>query len=189
MRWATWYMWREPLSSLATPRLLLRPWRDDDLDPFAAMCADPEVMRHFPALLSRDDAAAMIVRMREHHAREGFGLWAVEVPGVAPFVGFVGLMRPRWRPEVVEVGWRLARAHWKQGFASEGARAAIHYGFTTLGLDEIVSFVVPANTPSQAVMGRLGMVRDPSADFEHPSIPEGHPLRPHWLFRLPKRPV
>lgn len=145
-------------------------------------------MRHFPALMSRDDAAAMIARIRDHHAREGFGLWAVETAD-APFIGFIGLMRPRWRPEVVEIGWRLARAHWKQGFASEGAAACVDYAFDRLLLNELVAFVVPGNKPSQAVMARLGMTRDPSADFEHPSVPEGHPLREHWLFRLPNRPV
>ena len=169
---------------LATERLILRPWRDDDLAPFAEMGLDAEVMRHFPAQLSRDETAAMFGRIREHFDREGFGLWAVEVPGVAPFIGFTGLMRPRWRPDCVEVGWRLARPHWGSGYATEAARAAVGYGFGRLALAEIVAFVLPANTRSQAVMDRLGMTRDPARDFEHPSIPLGHPMRPHWLYRV-----
>lgn len=170
---------------LATERLLLRPWRDEDVEPFAAMGADPEVMRHFPALLDRAATIAMIDRIRDHFAREGFGLWALEVPGVAPFIGFTGLMRPRWRPDCVEVGWRLARPHWGSGYATEAARAAVDFGFATLGLAELVAFVVPANLRSQAVMGRLGMVRDRNGDFEHPMIPVGQVTRHHWLFRLP----
>jgi len=170
---------------LVTERLHLRPWRDEDIAPFAAMGADREVMQHFPALLDHAATVAMVSRIREHFTYEGFGLWAVEVPGVAPFIGFTGLMRPRWRPACVEVGWRLARAHWGSGYATEAARAAVDHGFATLGLHEIVAFVLPTNTRSQAVMGRLGMVRDRNGDFEHPSIPVGHPMRPHWLFRLP----
>ena len=176
---------------LTTERIVLRPWRDADLEPFVAMGTDPEVMRHFPALLTPDDSAAMVGRIRDHFDREGFGLWAVEVPGIAPFVGFTGLMRPRWRPESVEVGWRLARAHWGSGYATEAARASLAFGFETLALAEIVSFVLPENLPSQRVMARLGMVRDWNGDFEHPSVPVGHPMRPHWLFKLPapERPV
>ena len=174
---------------LTTGRLVLRPWREADLEPFAAMGASRDVMKHFPSLLTRDESAAMIARITDHFAREGFGLWAVQVPGVAPFIGFTGLMRPRWRPEVVEVGWRLAPEHWGKGYATEAARAAVDFGFSTLGLDEVVAFVLPDNTPSQRVMHRLGMQRDESGDFEHPSIPVGHPMRPHWLFRLPKRPI
>jgi RimJ/RimL family protein N-acetyltransferase len=170
---------------LATPRLILRPWRDEDLPAFAAMGMDREVMEHFPSRLTRDESDAMAGRIRDHFDREGFGLWAVEVRGGEPFIGFTGLMRPRWRPEVVEVGWRLARAHWGSGYATEAARAAIEHGFTALGLAEIVAFVLPANLRSQAVMARLGMTRDENGDFQHPSIPDGHPMRPHWLFRLP----
>ncbi len=170
---------------LATPRLILRRWRAEDLIPFAAMGMDREVMEHFPARLTREESDAMAFRIDAHFESEGFGLWAVEVPGVAPFIGFTGLMRPRWRPEVVEVGWRLARAHWGSGYATEAARAAIDHGFATLALPEIVSFVLPANVRSQAVMARLGMTRDRNGDFDHPMIAEGHPMRPHWLFKLP----
>ncbi len=169
---------------LETPRLRLRDWREEDLPAFAAMCADPEVMRHFPALLSYAEADAMGRRIRASLKRDGWGLWAVDVIGGAPFVGFVGLSRPGFRDDV-EVGWRLAREAWGHGYATEAARAAVEFGFDELELDELVSFTVPANVPSQRVMERLGMRRDPSADFEHPNVPEGSPLRLHWLYRLP----
>lgn len=172
------------MTEISTSRLILRPWRDEDAEPFAALNADPVVMEHFPAPLSRGDSDAMVERIRAHFAREGFGLWAVEVPGVAPFIGFTGLSRPAWWREVVEVGWRLSHAHWGMGYATEAARAALDVGFGTLGLEEIVSFVVPGNTRSQRVMDRLGMKRDRDGDFEHPNVPVGHPLRPHWLYRI-----
>jgi len=169
---------------IETERLVLRDWREEDIATYAAMCADPEVMRHFPALLSFDDASAQARRIRAHLGRAGWGLWAVEIKRGAPFVGFVGLSRPDFRPGDVEIGWRLARSAWGHGYATEAARAALDHGFVELGLAEIISFTVPANVPSQRVMERLGMVRDPSASFEHPAVPEGNPLRLHWLWRV-----
>ena len=175
------------VDEIRTARLILRPWRDEDAEPFAALNTDPEVMEHFPAPLTRVDSDAMIERIRGHFAREGFGLWAVEVPGVAPFIGFTGLSRPAWWREVVEVGWRLAPAHWGAGYATEAARAVLDQGLTSLALDEIVSFVVPSNVRSQRVMDRLGMTRDPDGDFDHPNVAVGHRLRPHWLYRIRTR--
>ena len=172
---------------LTTERLILRPWRDKDLGPFAAMNADPEVMRHFPVTLSRTESDAMVGRVRLHFATRGFGLWAVEIPGVTPFAGFVGLSVPRFEAPFmpcVEIGWRLATDCWGKGFATEGARAALAFGFGTLKLAEIVSFTVVANQPSRRVMERLGMGHDPADDFDHPSIAEGHPMRRHVLYRL-----
>lgn len=169
---------------IRTRRLILRPWRDEDAEPFAALNADPAVMEHFPAQLTRAESDAMIERIRAHFTREGFGLWAVEVPGVSPFIGFTGLSRPAWWTEVVEIGWRLAPVHWGAGYATEAAHAVLEHGFTTLALDEVVSFVVPENVRSQRVMDRLGMTRDPDGDFDHPNVPVGHRLRPHWLYRI-----
>lgn len=170
-------------ATLRTQRLVLRPWRDDDAVPFAAMGTDREVMANFPSTLTRDQSDATMTRIRAHLDREGFGFWAVEIPGVTEFAGFAGIGRPPFMP-VVEIGWRFARAHWGNGYATEAAIAARDWGFANLAIDEIVAFVVPGNTRSQAVMARLGMTRDPSADFDHPLIPEGHPLRRHWLFRM-----
>ena len=172
---------------LRTSRLILREWRDDDDVPFAAMSADPEVMEHYQSVLTRDQADAVIERIKGHFAREGFGFWVLEAPGVANMIGFTGIARPGFMP-AIEIGWRLARAHWGQGYATEAARAAAAWGFETLGLDEIVAFTVPGNVRSQHVMDRIGMVRDPGADFEHPMVAVGHRLRPHWLYRL-QRPV
>jgi RimJ/RimL family protein N-acetyltransferase len=176
-----------PLLDVRTERLWLRPWREEDVEPFAAMNADPRVMEHFPALLSRQETEALVARLQAHFAQHGWGLWAIEVPGGAPFVGFVGLSTvPFTAPftPAVEVGWRLAPAHWGSGYATEGARAALGMAFDTLGLSEVVSFTVPANVRSRRVMERLGMHHAPADDFEHPRLPQGHLLRRHVLYRL-----
>ena len=173
--------------SLITPRLLLRPWRDEDVAPFAAMNADVRVMEHFPKPLSGAESNAVAERIRGHFGRHGFGLWAVEVVGAAPFAGFVGLSVPTFEAHFtpcVEVGWRLAFEGWGHGYATEAARAALDFGFARLGLEEIVSYTVPANLRSRRVMERLGMTRSPTDDFDHPWLPEEHPLRRHVLYRL-----
>ena len=172
---------------LTTARLRLRQWREEDLAPFAALNADPQVMEFFPKVLTRAESDAVAGRIRDHFARHGFGLWAVEAPGAAAFVGFVGLAVPSFEAHFtpcVEIGWRLAREHWGHGYATEAATAALAFGFGDRALEEIVAFTVPANIPSRRVMGRLGMRRLPADDFEHPAIAEGHPLRSHVLYRL-----
>jgi RimJ/RimL family protein N-acetyltransferase len=172
---------------IRTERLLLRRWRPEDRAPFAALNADPRVMEHFPALLSREESAAAALRMEAHFERHGFGLWAVQIDGVAPFAGFLGLSTPRFEAKFTpcfEIGWRLAAETWGRGFATEGARAAVSFGFQTLGLLEIVSFTVPANLRSRRVMEKLGMTRDPSEDFDHPLLPAEHRLSRHVLYRL-----
>jgi RimJ/RimL family protein N-acetyltransferase len=174
-------------STLRTARLLLRPWRDEDRAPFASLNADPLVMRHFPAPLSRPESDALAERLARQLDGRGFGLWAVEIPGLAPFAGYVGLAVPAFEAPFtpcVELGWRLARAWWNRGYATEGARAASAYAFETLRLPELVSFTVPDNVPSRRVMEKLGMTRDPAEDFDHPGLPPGHPLRRHVLYRL-----
>ncbi len=172
---------------LTTPRLILRPWREEDLPAFAALNADPEVMAFLPGCLDRAASDALAGRIRERMAEQGFGLWAVEVRGGARFIGFCGLARvgfPAHFTPCVEVGWRLARAHWGRGYATEAARAAVRYGFETLRLDQLVAFTVPGNRRSRAVMERLGMTHDPVWDFDHPLLPPGHALRRHVLYRL-----
>ena len=174
------------MSELTTRRLLLRQWRDSDLAPFAALNADPEVMRHFPAPLSAADSDASAGLFRARIAQEGWGLWAVEVIGEAPFIGFVGLNQPRFEAHftpAIEVGWRLDRTHWGHGYATEAAEAALAFGFEQLGLDEIVSFTTTGNDRSRRVMERLGMTHDPADDFDHPALPEW-PQRRHVLYRL-----
>lgn len=172
---------------LETERLRLRAWHAGDLAPFAALNADPAVMEHFPSLLTRGESDAMVARIGEHFARHGFGLWAVEALSIAEHVGFVGLSVPRFESHFtpcVEIGWRLAREHWGLGYAPEAARAALAFGFDRIGLEEIVSFTIPANVRSRRVMEKIGMRHDPADDFDHPSIPAGHPQRRHVLYRI-----
>src|SRR5262245_4544820 len=175
-----------PVSTIHTPRLHLRLWRDADLPAFAAMNADPRVMEFFPRLMNRDESDARAAQIRDHFVRHGFRLWAVEVLGLAEFIGFVGLSVPQFEAHFtpcVEIGWRLAYDHWGHGYATEAARAVLEIGFRRLGLEEIVSFTVPANRRSRAVMERIGMTRSPSDDFDHPILSDNHPLRRHVLYR------
>ena len=170
-------------------RVLLRPWRTADLPAFAALNADPRVMAFLPAALSREESDAMARRCQEGLDARGWGLWAVEVPGVAGFIGFVGLAVPRFEAAFmpcVEIGWRIARAFWGHGYVTEAAQVALAVGFGPAALREIVSFTVPANRRSRAVMARLGMVHRPEEDFDHPLLAAGHPLRRHVLYRLPR---
>lgn len=178
-----------PVIELQTERLRLRAWRDADREPFAAMNADPEVMEFFPAPLDRATSDAGIDIWRQQFAERGWSNWAAELRGTGQFIGFIGLSIPRRRlpcSPCVEVAWRLARNAWGQGYASEGARAALRCGFEQLGLDEIVSFTAIGNRRSRAVMERIGM-QDAQQDFEHPGVPEGHPLRLHCLYRLRRK--
>lgn len=174
---------------LETERLILRRWRRSDFAPFAALNADARVMAHFLRPLPAADSDALIARLQDHWSDHGFGVGAVERKADGVFLGMAGLAWARFNAPVcpcVEIGWRFAAEHWGQGFATEAARAWAAHGFETLGLAEIVAFVVPANLRSQAVTARLGMRRDPARDFDHPLLPEGHPLQPHWLFALPR---
>lgn len=177
-----------PPAYLETARLRLRRWRDDDLDAFAALNADPEVMEHFPSPLDRAESDALAARADRRFTDQGFGLWAVEVVETERFVGFTGLSQPGWDAPftpAVEVGWRLARDAWGRGYATEGARAALADGFARLPVDEIVSFTTVANWRSRRVMETLGMRRRPEDDFDHPNLPTGHSMRRHVLYRLP----
>lgn len=174
-------------AELATARLALRRWRSSDLAEFARLNADPRVMEFLPRLLSREESDAFAARIGEHFDRRGFGLWAIEVRGGPAFAGFVGLSVPAFEAAFtpcVEIGWRLAFEQWGRGYATEGARAVLDLAFGELGLAEVVSFTVPANVRSRRVMERLGMRRDPVDDFDHPRLPEGHPLRRHVLYRV-----
>jgi RimJ/RimL family protein N-acetyltransferase len=171
--------------ALETERLLMRRWRDSDRAPFAELCADQEVMRYFPAPLDRAESDRSIDRFERRFEEHGFGLWALEVRATGDFIGFTGLNpMPEGSPGVgdQEVGWRLARHAWHHGFATEAARAALDVGFTRLGLPVIWSVTSVLNTPSMAVMERLGMVRN--GLFEHPAVPVGHPIRPHVAYRI-----
>ncbi|HQZ09605.1 MAG TPA: GNAT family N-acetyltransferase, partial [Ornithinibacter sp.] len=169
-----------PPAVRGTERLVLRQWRESDLEPFARLNADPEVMRWFPAPLSRDQSDAMVDRLSGLIEAESWGMWALERRDTGEFIGFTGLGVPRqvlpFQP-CVEVGWRLAATAWGHGFATEAAREALRVGFDELGLTEIVSFTAVPNMRSRAVMERLGMVRDAAEDFDHPAVDVGHPVR------------
>lgn len=162
----------------------LRQWQDGDLEPFAALNTDAEVMRYFPAPLTRRESDALSLRQRNFIEQRGWGLWAVDVDGL--FAGFTGLAIPSFEAPFtpcVEIGWRLARAYWGQGIAYRAATLALEHAFTVLKLTEVVSLTAEANTRSRRLMERLGLVRDLHGDFLHPKIPEGHELCPHVLYR------
>lgn len=170
----------------------MRRWREADREAFAALNTDPQVMEHFPGLLSRAESDALADAIDQHFGRHGFGLWAVEIVGVSEFAGYLGLSVPRFETRFtpcVEIGWRLARPCWGHGYATEGARAALAFGFESGGLHEIVSFTVPGNRRSRRVMEKIGMTSNPGDDFEHPGLPEGHPLRRHVLYRIALTPA
>ena len=169
-----------------TQRLLVRQWTATDREPFAALNHDPIVMAHFQAPMTREQSDAMAERCEHLIAERGWGPWACELKATGEFIGCVGLHTPRNDLPVspcVEILWRLAQSHWHQGFATEAARGALYVGFELLKLPEMVSFTVPSNTPSRAVMERLGMRMD-AATFEHPGVPDGHVLRTHCNYRL-----
>jgi len=173
--------------TLRTERLILRPWRASDLTPFAALNADPRVAATLGGPQDRAFSDALAARILQEFETAGYGRWAVEVPGVAPFIGFVGLAAPSFAAHFtpcIEIGWRLAFDHWGKGYATEGARAALDFGFREAGLKEIVSFTAQSNTKSRAVMERLGMHTDPKDDFGHERLGKDHPLYRHVLYRL-----
>jgi RimJ/RimL family protein N-acetyltransferase len=170
-----------------TERLLLRGWNPSDRVAFAALNADLVVVEHLPGALTRSESDELASRIERGWEEHGYGLWAVEVPGVAPFVGFVGLNHTTFVAPftpAVEVGWRLAASAWGHGYATEAGAAALAFGFERHDLEEIVSFTIPRNARSRAVMERLGLRHDPADDFEHPSLPKDSPIRRHVLYRL-----
>jgi len=175
---------------IETDRLIMRRWQASDLEPFAALNADPVVMEHFPAVLTRRESDALVARIEAGFDERGYGLWALETKADATMIGFCGLELqtfPAPFTPAVEVGWRLAHHAWGHGYASEAARAAIAFAFDEVHLDEVVSMTAVSNVRSQRVMERIGMTRDHGADFMHPKVPAGSPLRPHVLYRLHRR--
>lgn len=171
---------------LETERLILRPWREEDYAPFAALNADPRVTATLAGNLTREESDAFADRIAAHIAEHGWGLWAIEIKAGASFIGYAGLSRPRFVAAFtpcVEIGWRLAFDQWRHGYATEAARAALDFGFEVLRLPEIVSFTTIGNARSRAVMERIGLAHDPAGDFDHPSLSPDHPLRPHVLYR------
>ncbi len=180
-------MTASPVPRVETERLVLREFLERDRAPFAALNADARVMEHFPSALTREESDELVDRIGQRWAEDGLGLWAVERREGGAFLGFTGLAPPRFEAvftPCVEVGWRLATEAWGHGYATEAARAALAFGFEVRGLSEILSWTVPANLRSRAVMARIGMTHDPADDFDHPNIAVGSPLRRHVLYRL-----
>lgn len=176
-----------PILELRTERLLLRRWRPEDREPFAELNADDRVVRHLPGPLTRPGSDALADRIEAGMLERGYGLWAVEVRQGQPFVGFVGLNPVTMDVPVrgsLEIGWRLAPTAWGRGYATEAANEVLRAAFEDLAQTEIVSFTVPANTPSLAVMRRIGLHRRPELDFEHPALPPGHRLRHHVVHAV-----
>jgi RimJ/RimL family protein N-acetyltransferase len=174
-----------PPMTLLGPRLMLRPLTEADAKDFAAINGDAAVMRHFPKPLSFDESEAFRARIARHFAEHGFGFWGVVRRDAPGLVGLVGLLHIPWQARftpAVEIGWRIAPGHQRRGYAEEAARIALAHGFGPLGLAEIVAFTIPANEPSWRLMEKLGMAAD--GVFPHPSLPEGHPMQEHRLYRL-----
>lgn len=179
---------------LETPRLRLRTWHLRDIRPLAKMCADPQVMRYFPAPMSFQQTLKMLWRIRQHHRRYGYSLYATERKDTGALIGFVGLNAPAFRipgftpyaQPIIEIGWRLGVEHWGQGYAPEAAHAVLSHAFTTCGLEEIISFTSKLNKPSERVMQKIGLQHDPRDDFDHPNVQWTNPLHPHILYRLNK---
>lgn len=172
---------------LTTPRLLLRAWDEVDTISFYRMSQDPRVMKYFPELWSMDMVKDFIIRMNEQLSQKNFTLWAAEVKDSKRFIGFIGLNVPTWNAHFtpcVEIGWRLATEFWGQGYATEGAKAALEYAFLEMHIPEIVSFTVPNNSRSRSVMERIGMIRDFTGDFLHPKLASDHRLAKHVLYRI-----
>ncbi|NLU71017.1 GNAT family N-acetyltransferase [Streptomyces sp. HNM0574] len=175
------------MSELTTRRLRLRAWREDDLDEWAEMNADPQVREHFPGVLDREASAESLARFQRDLEARGWGWWALEVRATGEFLGMTGLdpVEDGLAFTGVEAGWRLKRAAWGHGYATEAAGAALDFGFTALALPEILAVTTAGNLRSQAVMRRLGMRHDPARDFTDPAVPPG-PLSRNVVYGLPR---
>jgi ribosomal-protein-alanine N-acetyltransferase len=172
---------------LITARLVLREWRVEDREPYAALNADPAVREFFPERLARAQSDAQIAVFEDHFAAHGFGMWALALRAGGELIGFTGMDLATYEAPfapAIEIGWRLARSAWGHGYATEAALATLEFGFEQLELHEIVAATTPSNLRSRAVMERLGMTNDPRDDFDHPEIAAGHPLCRHVLYRL-----
>lgn len=169
---------------IQTPRLMLRPWKETDIPAFRELNADPDVMRHFPSVLTSEESDALAESIQTRTRNQGFGLLALEIPGVTGFAGFVGLNVPSFDSSLVEIGWRLHKNCWGHGFATEAAAAALEVGFSRLGMKSVCSFTAVMNTPSERVMQRLGMEHHPEKDFNHPALPLDHRLSRHIFYLM-----
>ena len=170
---------------IETDRLLLRTWKKEDLAPFYQMNADSRVMQYFPATLSKNQSDDLAQKIQVEHDKKPYGLYAVEVPNISPFIGFIGLHYQNFEASFtpcIEIGWRLAFNYWGKGYATEGAKAVLAHAFSKLKLPEIVSFTAKINSPSIRVMEKIGMQK--ALEFDHPKLPKNHPLQKHVLYQI-----
>lgn len=175
------------MHEIRTSRILLRQWRESDLEPLIAMGLDPVVMKHFPSLQTREQTLAMFDRIKSHWEQHGFGAFAVEIPGEVEFAGFVGIIVPRFEASFtpcVEMLWRLIPSVHNKGYATEAAQACRDWGFTQLGFKEILAFAVPPNLASRRVMEKIGMTQD--GEVDHPLVEDGHVLKRHLIYKVSK---
>jgi ribosomal-protein-alanine N-acetyltransferase len=171
-----------------TDRLGFRLWKDEDSAPFASMNKDPEVMKYFPNVLSKEESDNFIKRIMNHFKDYGYGLWAVDIKETSEFIGFIGFYTATFQAEFtpcVEIGWRLDHRFWNKGYATEGAKRCLDYGFNRLGLNEICSFTSKLNKPSINVMKKIGLTEQGA--FLHPNVNEDNPLRPHVLYKIDRK--
>ena len=172
---------------LETDRLIMRAWSKEDLLPFARLNANPKVMEHFPQSLSLEETQNMMASIENRFVKNGFSFFATELKATQQFIGFIGLNIPGYTTPFspcVEIGWRLDEEFWNMGYATEGAKACLKWGFETLDLKEIVSFTATSNKTSERIMQKIGMTRDMAGDFAHPSLAPDHPLSQHVLYRI-----
>lgn len=172
---------------LKTERLILRPWKETDLAPFAKLNGDPKVMEFFPSVMTTEESNKFVENISDSFNKDGWGFWAAALIETDECIGMIGLRDVFFKvpfTPAVEIGWRLAYEHWGKGYAAEGALAALEFGFQTLNLDEIVSFTAVQNQRSQRVMEKIGMSRSPKDDFDHPKLASGHWLSRHVLYRM-----
>jgi RimJ/RimL family protein N-acetyltransferase len=172
---------------IETARLRMRTWREEDAEPYYQINQDPRVTQYLLGALTIEQVEAFLLRVNEQQEKQGYTLWATELKSTGELIGFIGLNYtdfPAHFTPAVEIGWRLGSSHWGQGYATEGAKAVLEYGFKTCSLKEIVSFTVPENVRSIRVMEKIGLKRDPDGNFPYPKLPEDHPLSSHVLYRI-----
>lgn len=173
--------------TISTSRLLLRLWKEGDIDAYYQINQNPDVLEFLPGALTRTEVKNFMARQNQQFVERGFALWAAELKETSDLIGFIGLNYfdyPVHFSPAVEIGWRLSSSFWGKGYATEGARKVIEFGFHQCHLQEIVAFTVPKNIRSQRVMEKIGMVQDMNGDFFHPKLPRKHRLAKHVLYRI-----